>query len=175
MHRSPLPISTLSGAGKAPRRFIGSRQSAQPMLEMWPIPESRRLSSLAWQQPSSRPSGQPSPALSSLRLSWQRVPAGPWPPWQLQLSPWPNVCGWPTSAVQRGHEVVELAGNIRRLRLEPETLAGKGDRHRAAFEPRLRRWCVQANGGIMDVCRCQWRRRRSARQCRASLRPARPL
>ena len=109
------------------------------------------------------------------KLSWGQVPAGPWPPWQLQLSPWPNVCGWPTSAVQRGHEVVELAGNIRRLRLEPETLAGKGDRHRAAFEPRLRRWCVQANGGIMDVCRCQWRRRRSARQCRASLRPARRL
>ena len=47
--------------------------------------ESRRLSAVAWRQPSSRPSGQPSPALSSQRLSWRRVPVGPWPPWQLRL------------------------------------------------------------------------------------------
>src|ERR1039458_5896111 len=40
----------------------------------------RRLSALAWRHPSSRPSVEPSLALSSQRLSLRRVAAGPWPP-----------------------------------------------------------------------------------------------
>ena len=55
------------------------------------MPESRRLSAVAWRQPSSRPSVKPLPALSSQWLSWhpawRRVTAGPSPPPVSQRAP----------------------------------------------------------------------------------------
>jgi hypothetical protein len=54
---------------RAGRRF-GSATRSLPEQQ-----ESRRLSAVAWRQPSSRPSLQSSPALSWQRLSWRRVAA----------------------------------------------------------------------------------------------------
>src|ERR1017187_5569067 len=70
----PEPVTTALRHSGASRRL--HRATRLPLGQQ----ESRRLSAVAWRQPSSRPSVQPSPALSRQRLSWRRVAVGPWPP-----------------------------------------------------------------------------------------------